>query len=277
MIPLKRVAPSSAPSSVSTQTPLRTRLSAAWRVWLANPTLLPDPTPAHQGTAPGATTRVRPQNFQNPYDANLAYDFNSAKFLVLSENQLITALHQIVARSNRTMAAIFTTAPAQKPGFLRPQFGKKYDHKKVRNSYTNANIVDAQGREIKKFSGSSSHMENFLTAVRSRKTTDLHADILEGHLSSALCHTANISYRLGHSQSPEAIQDAVKSDRDLTEMLGRMETHLGANKVDLSKTPATLGVVLKMDPKTERFIDNAAANQMLTRDYRAPFIVPEKV
>lgn len=38
------------------------------------------------------------------------------------------------------------------------------------------------------------HYANFINAVRSRKHTDLTADILEGHLSSALCHTGNISY-----------------------------------------------------------------------------------
>jgi len=79
------------------------------------------------------TTRVRPQNFQNLYDPNSAYDFNSARFLVLSENQPKTAIHQIVACSKGTMAAIFTTALAKKPAFLRRQFRKKYDRKKVRN------------------------------------------------------------------------------------------------------------------------------------------------
>lgn len=43
------------------------------------------------------------------------------------------------------------------------------------------------------------HYANFLKAVRSRRTEDLHAPIREGHLSSALCHLANISYRLGRS------------------------------------------------------------------------------
>ena len=56
-----------------------------------------------------------------------------------------------------------------------------------------------------------------------------------------------------------------------------MEEHLAANNVDLKKTPATLGAVLKMDPKTERFIGNSKANKMLTRDYRKPFVVPAKV
>ena len=39
------------------------------------------------------------------------------------------------------------------------------------------------------------HFANFLDAVRSRKPSDLHADIEVGHLSAALCHMANISYR----------------------------------------------------------------------------------
>jgi predicted dehydrogenase len=41
------------------------------------------------------------------------------------------------------------------------------------------------------------HFRNFIRAVRSRKHTDLTADIAEGHLSAALSHLANISYRTG--------------------------------------------------------------------------------
>ena len=41
------------------------------------------------------------------------------------------------------------------------------------------------------------HFGNFIAAVRSRRQEDLNADILEGHYSSALCHLANISLRLG--------------------------------------------------------------------------------
>src|ERR1035437_685631 len=52
--------------------------------------------------------------------------------------------------------------------------------------YPGVKILDKNGVEIKKFSGASSHFANFIDAVRSRKRTDLHAEILEGHLSSAL-------------------------------------------------------------------------------------------
>ncbi|MCP5111789.1 MAG: Gfo/Idh/MocA family oxidoreductase, partial [bacterium] len=42
-----------------------------------------------------------------------------------------------------------------------------------------------------------SHFENFISCVRSRKREDLHCEILDGHMSTSLCHLANISYRTG--------------------------------------------------------------------------------
>ena len=144
-------------------------------------------------------------------------------------------------------------------------------------SYTKAIVRDRDGKEIKTYEAGGDHFANFIQAVRSRRTSDLHADIAEGHVSAALCHTGNISYRLGKPMSPEAIRDAVKADRDLAESLGRMEEHLAANKVDLHQTPLTLGPALIMNAKTERFTNNEEANQLLTREYRKPFVVPEKV
>ena len=144
-------------------------------------------------------------------------------------------------------------------------------------SYTRAIVYDKEGREIKTYEEGGDHFENFIQAVRSRKPADLHADIAEGHISATLVHTGNISYRLGKPLSPEAIRDATKGDGDLAESLGRMEEHLAANKVDLHQTPLMLGAVLKMNPKTELFTDNRKANQLLTREYRKPFVVPEKV
>ena len=140
-----------------------------------------------------------------------------------------------------------------------------------------ARILDQDGKKIKRFTGTSNHYANFLDAVRSRKPADLKADILQGHLSSALCHTGNISYRLGATHSPEQIREAVKADAGLAEALGRLEEHLAANHVDLHKTPATLGVLLTMDPENERFIGNDQANRLLTDDYRQPFVVPQRV
>lgn len=144
-------------------------------------------------------------------------------------------------------------------------------------SYSKAIVYDRAGNKVREFDGGGDHFENFIKAVRSRKHTDLTADAEDGHLSAALCHTANISYLLGKKQPPAAIREAVKNDPEASEALGRMEEHLAANKVDLTRTPATLGVVLKMDPKTERFLGDAKANELLTRNYRRPFVVPDKV
>jgi hypothetical protein len=43
------------------------------------------------------------------------------------------------------------------------------------------------------------HFEDFIAAVRSRRWQDLKADVLEGYMSSALCHLGNISFRLGRT------------------------------------------------------------------------------
>jgi predicted dehydrogenase len=40
------------------------------------------------------------------------------------------------------------------------------------------------------------HFKNFIDCVRSRRWQDLNGDILEGHLSSSLCHLGNIACRL---------------------------------------------------------------------------------
>ena len=113
--------------------------------------------------------------------------------------------------------------------------------------------------------------------MRSRKSTDLHADIIEGHTSSALCHTANISWRLGKKMGPDEIKAAIRDNAEMGETFGRMQEHLAANGVDLTKTKASLGAFLKMDPATERFTNDNKANAYLTREYRKPFVVPEHV
>jgi hypothetical protein len=138
-------------------------------------------------------------------------------------------------------------------------------------------VQDKDGAESKKFEGGANHYENFIKAVRSRKHTDLNADILEGHLSSALCHTGNISYRLGSKRSPEEIKEEIKRNEVAGEAFDRMLEHLAANGVNLKETPLAMGEFLKMNPKKETFVRNDAANEMLTRQYREPYVVPDKV
>ena len=48
------------------------------------------------------------------------------------------------------------------------------------------------------------HMENFLSAVRSRNYSELHDGLNNAFHSASLCHLANISYRTGHKLNLEA-------------------------------------------------------------------------
>ncbi len=158
-------------------------------------------------------------------------------------------------------------------------------------SYTAAAAFGKDGKMVKRFGnfpapkdgtdpgkpdteGQDTHHANWTKSIRSRKSGELNAEITEGHLSSALCHTANISYRLGKKQAPGAILEKVKADKNATDSYERMVEHLAKNEVDIAKDHLTLGEFLTMDPKTEKFVGNAEADKLLTRDYRKPYVVP---
>jgi predicted dehydrogenase len=145
----------------------------------------------------------------------------------------------------------------------------------ITKSYFSATAVDKSGKVIREFKGNDRHMQNFIDVVRSRKKSELYGPIEEGHVSSALCHLGNISHRLGHASTGE-IGEKTKSSAALAEAHGRMIEHLRANSVDLGKTPLTVGVPLLVDARRERFTGPhaAQANEMLAREYRAPFVVP---
>jgi predicted dehydrogenase len=93
--------------------------------------------------------------------------------------------------------------------------------------------VDTMKYQEPRTSDTNPHMRNFIASVKSRKHTDLNSDIEEGHYSAALCHLANVSYRVGRK--------------------------------------------LNFDPATEKFVGDNEANKLLTREYRKPFVVPERV
>lgn len=118
---------------------------------------------------------------------------------------------------------------------------------------------------------------NFIHCVRSRKVAELHADVLEGHYSAALCHLANISYRLGEEVPFSKQANALGDNKDVVETFDRMRDHVKDNDVKLEETNYRLGRVLQFDPKLEKFIGDDQANALLTREYRKPFVIPEKV
>jgi predicted dehydrogenase len=79
----------------------------------------------------------------------------------------------------------------------------------------------------------SNHFQNFIDAVRAHDRSMLNSEIIEGHLSAAMCHLPNIAYRLG-----------------------RTVEFVSAN---------------------EKFVNDSEADSYLTREYRYPYVVPEKI
>jgi hypothetical protein len=77
------------------------------------------------------------------------------------------------------------------------------------------------------------HFKNWFEAIRARDMSLQNGPVETGHLSSALAHLGNISYRLGRQ--------------------------------------------LNFDPVALRCISDDDANKMLTREYRAPYLMPEKI
>jgi predicted dehydrogenase len=149
----------------------------------------------------------------------------------------------------------------------------------VSPSYNGGVIFDKDGNQIAEFKEGDDkhHFANFLKAVRSRAIADLNADIEEGHLSSALCHLGNISYRLGSQLSADELDKQLstfKTTDDAKETLSRTLAHLSDNGIDMAGTKLGVGPVLAFDPQSETFPGNEQASAMLTREYRKPFVVP---
>jgi len=119
---------------------------------------------------------------------------------------------------------------------------------------------------------------SFINCVRSRKVEEVNGEIEQAHYSAALCHLGNISYRLGKSMPFSHTPDAIGGNEQVAESFetikANVKTALG---MDLGRATYQLGPVLQIDPQAEKFIGNAEADKLLTREYREPFVVPNDV
>ena len=149
----------------------------------------------------------------------------------------------------------------------------------VQKSYTHCLVYDLKGKLVKEFKGGGDHYGNFIEAVRSRNAQDLNSDAFQGHLSAALAHLANISYYLGENnkisvKEAQAVLEKVKSRDNNIVTLNRTARHFVDNGVDLDKYPMSMGPMLEFDPRKEVFTNSPAANEVLHRKYRKPFVCP---
>ncbi len=150
----------------------------------------------------------------------------------------------------------------------------------LQKKYTHCIAYDKDFNIIKEFRGGGDHFANFVAACASRNPADLNASALEGHLSAGISHLGNISYYLGESNKvsiaeAERALAGIKSLDDNGETVRRTAQHLVDNGVDLETYPISMGPLLSIDPDNEVFTNSAAANELLTREYRAGFVCPQ--
>ncbi len=143
-------------------------------------------------------------------------------------------------------------------------------------------IYDNDGAKVKQFpaEGTGDHDLHFIEAVRSRDPKHITAPIECGHLSSSLPHMANISYRLGANRRPEEVREEMQDLRGALDAFDRFREHTVANGIDLAKDKVVLGPMLAYDAKEERFqglLSGRRANRYLSREYRAPFVVSDRI
>ncbi|HTL54176.1 MAG TPA: Gfo/Idh/MocA family oxidoreductase [Candidatus Limnocylindrales bacterium] len=145
-------------------------------------------------------------------------------------------------------------------------------------------LFDKTGKKIKDIDDNgeskrleTAHLTNFIAAVRSRKVNELAAEALEGYRSTACCHIANVSHRLGKQTPPDAIREAARANHELEDAFDRCNEYLRQNSVDLRSIQATLGPWVTFDATQQKFVHDFAdkANQLSQREYRAPFVVPK--
>lgn len=120
------------------------------------------------------------------------------------------------------------------------------------------------------------NFEEFIKCMRTRDKELFDWDLELAHYSSALCHLANISYRLGEQVQFGSKARPFGPNEPANEAFERMCDHLKDNGITLEGTEYRLGRALQFSAKWERFIDRQA-NMLLSRPARPPFAVPEKL
>ena len=83
---------------------------------------------------------------------------------------------------------------------------------------------------------------------------------------------------MGRDSTFEAVKAAVRTNPQALERAENMQQHAADNEVALESKPVKLGPKLQFDAAAESFSGQWAdeANMFLSRNYREPFIVPNK-
>jgi predicted dehydrogenase len=119
----------------------------------------------------------------------------------------------------------------------------------VLDGYEQGHARDLDGKVVRHFRGGGDHYANFVAAVRAGDPGLLTADARQGHLSAALCHLGNTSFRAGAAIGGEALGERLQAQPELHEAWQRLHEHLRRHDVPLpSDGGLVLGTLLRPAP-----------------------------
>lgn len=138
---------------------------------------------------------------------------------------------------------------------------------------------DRDGKPIRRISGAGGdllHQQNFIDAVRSRKAPMLNSPIRTAGHTAAWCHLANVTVRAGQRFSRAEAGKVDDASGHWAGTLDEMDGLLRAHGLNVESDSLRLSSLLTFDPAAEQFIGERAdaANALLKRTYREPFVVP---
>lgn len=136
---------------------------------------------------------------------------------------------------------------------------------------------DNDGKVVRKFSGDSGsqHQQNFIDCCRSRDASQLNTPVEMGNYSTGWCNLANIAFQAGDTYSAGEAAELAKEVPTWGALHDDMMQVLSAHGV--KPTELKLSEMLEFDTDSGQFTgsNSEKANNLLKREYRAPYEVPE--
>jgi len=166
-----------------------------------------------------------------------------------------------------------TTIPGPKSGYIAYCSEGRLEGQRGR-----AAAFDADGKQFKTFKGvdgNQFHQKNFVDAIRANKQELLTAPVHIGNDSTTWCNLINIASRVTGAQ-PESLEETSGTDSahsGLEQMNSIVSAAAGAEAIRQFQ----LNPPLSYDIASRKFVGILSdhANQLLRREYRSKFVVPD--